>query len=381
MTMEDPLDHRHPAHRGAKPESSGRHPRGAGPPPHLAPASGRAGKALALDAGEGARRPPAVHARHHRADRAGARRPLRKADAPAPPAEPKSPPAANGDVAPDNLGAYSRRAVTWLEGNYVTLRPSFGEKGAIYAYRTEIAWDTAGSCLAFRERERSDAAYAQFGEVAVPNQSGHIYLVTNRHGQHRLITVSRPTITGEMYGILTTLLSGRGSALTPIAAPIALLPIANVAEPDLRPHQRGRRELRGVSQASAEDDRRAVRSVRGGLTAQSAVTPSRSEGEADPAGARRQARQKERESSRHDARDCFSLRASRALDCFAEQAAPPRPTLSATRLRFATTGGGGEPCAQNLIITFSRASRFPSNRTERPRATHHRCVQNSRGEP
>jgi hypothetical protein len=67
--------------------------------------------------------------------------------------------------------------------------------------------------------------------VAVPNQSGHIYLVTNHHGQHRLITVSRPTITGEMYGILTTLLSGRGSALTPIAAPIALLPIATVTEP------------------------------------------------------------------------------------------------------------------------------------------------------
>ena len=156
---------------------------------------------------------------------------LRKADAPAQPTEPKSPAANGGDVAPDNLGAYSRRAVTWLEGNYVTLRPSFGEKGAIYAYCTEIAWDTAGSCLAFRERERSDAAYAQFGEVAVPNQSGHIYLVTNRHGQHRLITVSRPTITGEMYGILTTLLSGRGSALTPIAAPIALLPIANIAEP------------------------------------------------------------------------------------------------------------------------------------------------------
>ena len=156
---------------------------------------------------------------------------MRKADAPAQPTEPKSPAANGGDVAPDNLGAYSRRAVTWLEGNYVTLRPSFGEKGAIYAYCTEIAWDTAGSCLAFRERERSDAAYAQFGEVAVPNQSGHIYLVTNRHGQHRLITVSRPTITGEMYGILTTLLSGRGSALTPIAAPIALLPIANIAEP------------------------------------------------------------------------------------------------------------------------------------------------------
>jgi transcriptional regulator with XRE-family HTH domain len=58
---------------------------------------------------------------------------LRKAlDAPAPaPAAP-----ANGDVAPDSLGAYSRRAVTWLEGVYVTVRPSFGDKEAIYAYRT-----------------------------------------------------------------------------------------------------------------------------------------------------------------------------------------------------------------------------------------------------
>ena len=136
---------------------------------------------------------------------------------------------ANGDVAPDNLGAYSRRAVAWLEGIYLTLRPSFGEKDLIYAYRTEIVWDAAASCLIFREAERTDAAYAQFGEVAVPNQSGHIYLVTNRHGQHRLITVSRPTITGEMYGIIATLLAGRGSQLTPIAAPIAFLPIRNVA--------------------------------------------------------------------------------------------------------------------------------------------------------
>lgn len=132
-------------------------------------------------------------------------------------------PQENG-VAPDGLGAYSRRAVSWIEGAYVTVRPSFGDKNAIYAYRTEILWDDAASCLVFREGERLDVAFTQFGEVAVPHQSGHVYLVTNRNGQHRLITVSRPTITGEMYGILTTLLAGRGSLLTPIAAPIALLP-------------------------------------------------------------------------------------------------------------------------------------------------------------
>lgn len=142
-----------------------------------------------------------------------------------------APPVANGEVAPDELGAYSRRAVEWIEGIYLTVRPSFGDKDALYAYRTEIAWDAAASALAFREGERLDAAYTQFGEVAVPNQSGFVYLVTNRHGQHRLITVSRPRNTGEMYGIITTLLAGRGSLLTPIAAPIAFLPIRKIANP------------------------------------------------------------------------------------------------------------------------------------------------------
>ena len=134
----------------------------------------------------------------------------------------------NGDVAPDSLGAYSRRAVAWIEGTYLTVRPSFGGKAAIYAYHTEIAWDAAASSLLFREGERLDVAFTQFGEVAVPHQSGFIYLVTNRNGQHRLITVSRPTISGEMYGIITTLLAGRGSLLTPVAAPIAFLPIKNI---------------------------------------------------------------------------------------------------------------------------------------------------------
>ena len=140
-------------------------------------------------------------------------------------------PATNGDIAPDELGAYSRRAVAWIEGAYVTIRPSFGDKDAIFAYRTEIVWDTAASSLVFHESERQDAAFTQFGEVAVPNQSRHIYLVTNRHGQHRLITVAHLAISGEMYGIITTLLAGRGSLLTPIAAPIAYVPVKMIENP------------------------------------------------------------------------------------------------------------------------------------------------------
>ena len=147
---------------------------------------------------------------------------LRRPDAAPPP---------SGEVAPEELGSYSRRAARWIEGAYLTLRPSFAEPDGVAAYRTEIAWDEAASCLAFRESDRLDAAFTQHGVVSMPSQSGHIYLVTNRHGQYRTIVLSRPTVGGEMYGVLTTLIAGRGSQLTPAAAPIALLPLAGVGDP------------------------------------------------------------------------------------------------------------------------------------------------------
>ncbi len=138
-------------------------------------------------------------------------------------APPPAPMPATG-LAPGELGYYSRPSVSWLEGTYVTLRPSFSEPAAIYAYLTEILWDEESSRLAFRESERIDAAFSQAGAVAVPNQSGFIYFITNRNGQYRLVILSRPTISGEMHGIMTTLMSGRGSHLTPVSVPIVLIP-------------------------------------------------------------------------------------------------------------------------------------------------------------
>jgi transcriptional regulator with XRE-family HTH domain len=133
-------------------------------------------------------------------------------------------------LAPGELGFYSRPAVSWIEGSYLTLRPSFGNRSAIYAYQTDISWDDERSSLIFRESGRIDAAFTQHGLVSVPHQSGHIYLITNIQGQYRLIIVARPTINGEMYGILTTLQAGRGSQLTPVAAPIALVPLQSLKE-------------------------------------------------------------------------------------------------------------------------------------------------------
>src|SRR5215831_17051120 len=53
-------------------------------------------------------------------------------------------------VAPHELGSYSRPAVSWIEGSYLTLRPSFGDEHAVYAYQTDIRWDEGRSCLIFR---------------------------------------------------------------------------------------------------------------------------------------------------------------------------------------------------------------------------------------
>ncbi len=125
-------------------------------------------------------------------------------------------------MAPDELGSYTRASVSWLERDFLTLVPSFSEPGAIHAYRTSITWSEPETRLKFRESNRHDAKFEQFGDVAVPFHSGHVYLHTNRHGQMRLAVLARPVITGELHGLLTTLLSGRGAHLSPVSAPMVL---------------------------------------------------------------------------------------------------------------------------------------------------------------
>ncbi|MBV7256480.1 helix-turn-helix transcriptional regulator [Pacificimonas sp. WHA3] len=135
----------------------------------------------------------------------------------------EDPAAAAAGQAPDHLGAYSRAAVGWLEARYVMLRPSAGEKGAVYAHGLTIGWDEDRGHLTFREWDRVDAEFSQAGNVGVSALSGHIYLVTNELGQYRLVILGRPARGGSLYGVLTTLQVGKGAALMPVTMPLALL--------------------------------------------------------------------------------------------------------------------------------------------------------------
>jgi hypothetical protein len=125
--------------------------------------------------------------------------------------------------------------VSWLEGNYLTLRPSFDEPEAIYAYRTIIEWDEENSHLRFLEAARLDAAFSQTGFVSLPHLSGHIYLVTEASGQYRMVILGRPSAAagGAMCGILSSLASGSGAQLMPAATPITLIPTEGQDEPEL----------------------------------------------------------------------------------------------------------------------------------------------------
>ena len=125
--------------------------------------------------------------------------------------------------APESMGAYARPAVQWLEGTYLTLRPSFSEAGAVFAYLTSIGWDEASGHLVFSEASRTDTEYEQKGFVSFPNISGAIYLVTVSQGQYRIALLNRPS--GRwLSGILLTLAAGEGAQLTPASVPIVLLP-------------------------------------------------------------------------------------------------------------------------------------------------------------
>lgn len=124
------------------------------------------------------------------------------------------------EVAPHELGGYERSAVAWLEGEYLTLRPSFDPAGDIHAYCTVIEWDQSRHCLRFRESQRMDSANAQMGQVALPPARGKVYLSTSEQGQMRLAILNSPTRGGELHGLLLTVAAGTPGL--PVASVITL---------------------------------------------------------------------------------------------------------------------------------------------------------------
>lgn len=160
-------------------------------------------------------------------------------------------------LAPPEMGSYARPAVQWIEGDYLTLRASFGHERAVYAYRTEIRWSSRKGHLVFAESDRLDTTFEQAGFVSMPHLSGHTYLMTSEAGQYRMIMLGRATREQRMFGLLSTLQVGKGSQLVPVSCPVALVPIGQVSDPVfglLREDDERCGEYRAVLDMAVTDD-------------------------------------------------------------------------------------------------------------------------------
>jgi DNA-binding Xre family transcriptional regulator len=124
-----------------------------------------------------------------------------------------------GTIAPLYMGAYSHGAVDHYIGSYLTVRPSFGTAGQIFAYRTDISWDAGWPSLLFRESNRLDQPFQHQGRLYIPSSSMFIHLVSLTKGAMRVIMVSQLDSSGSMRGVITTL-NKRGVTFAPVAAPI-----------------------------------------------------------------------------------------------------------------------------------------------------------------
>lgn len=137
---------------------------------------------------------------------------------------PAAAPSVHSDVAPPELGAYTRRSVQWMMRDFRAVRPMVDGSGRLLSYRTRIFWVEAAGHLAFREDNRPPGWLSHSGDVSLPSESGHVYLLTRCEGQYRLAILCRRA-GGVLSGHQLTLAEMPDGQLAPATFPLALTPI------------------------------------------------------------------------------------------------------------------------------------------------------------
>jgi hypothetical protein len=126
------------------------------------------------------------------------------------------------EKAPEDIGGYTSESVAGLQGSYLCVRPLFSNPAVLNAYLIQLSWDTVQTRLVFEERSRTDSKYAQEGVVYLPFGKPFIHLVSTKHGDVRMYTLSFPEGDGLSRGIVSTLSNPKGAIYIPVAAPVFL---------------------------------------------------------------------------------------------------------------------------------------------------------------
>lgn len=132
-------------------------------------------------------------------------------------------------IAPDELGAYTLASSRWIMLEYLSIRPLLRGNDEILAYRTTIYWHNDRGHLMFREDNRPIGWLCHAGDVSLPSQSGHIYLLTRAEGQFRLAILARRAA-GVLAGEQLTLVQNAAGQLAPASFTLVLMPILEPRE-------------------------------------------------------------------------------------------------------------------------------------------------------
>lgn len=127
-----------------------------------------------------------------------------------------------GVIAPEEMGAYTKKSVRNYIAEYQCIRPAFERPDMIYTYLMDISWDDEAGCLRFSEKKRADPTHTQSGFVYIPQSSPYISLVTISAGWVRHVIASQLDGQGIMRGLVQTLFNPRGNMFMPVNSPIVL---------------------------------------------------------------------------------------------------------------------------------------------------------------
>jgi hypothetical protein len=158
-------------------------------------------------------------------------------------------------IAPDDLGKYSKDDTANYVGEYVFARPSFHEDRLIHAFHMEILWDGDASALLVKEVAPAKKQGLQFGKIAIPRASMHIFILSNEQGWLKTAILSQLDIYKRMKGVMLTMGHAFGNVYAPMAMPVIMNKYDKIdkdmlgnVEPGSRMFDEYLRDLTGVEQ-------------------------------------------------------------------------------------------------------------------------------------
>jgi hypothetical protein len=125
-------------------------------------------------------------------------------------------------AAPPQYGSYTREEASYFLGEYVFVRPSFGDDKAIHAFHMEIVWAGDENVLRLQERSRKDEIAPQVGRIHIPRGSAHIFVASNENGWLQTIILSQLNVLKRMKGIMLTVGHAFANVYSPVAVPVVM---------------------------------------------------------------------------------------------------------------------------------------------------------------